>query len=53
MTLLIAKSFENKREAMQGFARVGRFGDKCKRIRFSDVEIIDKNKEFLYTARLH
>lgn len=27
MTLIVAKSFANKREAMQGYCRVGRFGD--------------------------
>ena len=27
MTLVLAKSFENMREAMQGYNRVGRFGD--------------------------
>jgi len=37
---------------MQGYARVGRFGDTCKRIRFDDVQIIDKKKELLYTAGL-
>jgi hypothetical protein len=45
MTLVIAKSFANKRDAVQGFSRVGRFGDKCSRERFTDVEIIDKTAE--------
>jgi hypothetical protein len=42
MTLLIAKSFINRRDAIQGFNRVGRFGDKCSREKFTDVEIFDK-----------
>lgn len=37
MTLVIAKAFINKREAIQGFSRVGRHGDKCKRAKFEDV----------------
>ena len=41
MTLVIDRSFENFREAIQGYHRVGRFGDICKRIRFSDVTLID------------
>jgi hypothetical protein len=42
MTLVIAKSFLSKRDAVQGFNRVGRFGDECSREKFTDVEIIDK-----------
>jgi len=41
MTLIIAKSFDNKREAMQGYHRVGRFGDKCLRVIFKDNPLID------------
>jgi hypothetical protein len=37
ITLVIAKSFTNKRDAIQGFNRVGRFGDKCRREKFTDV----------------
>ena len=37
---------------MQGMARVGRFGDPCKRIKFSDVELVDKQKQLQYTAKL-
>jgi hypothetical protein len=37
MTLVIAKSFINKREAMQGFSRVGRFGDEAKRVKFTSI----------------
>lgn len=29
MTLLIARSFDNQREGIQGSNRVGRFGDEC------------------------
>lgn len=46
MTLVIAQSFDNHREAVQGFNRVGRFGDECYRVRFSDTAIIDKKKQF-------
>ena len=32
MALVIAKSFENQREAIQGYNRVGRYDDSCIRI---------------------
>jgi hypothetical protein len=34
--LVIAKQFPTTREALQGVARVGRFGDPCRRIKFAD-----------------
>lgn len=40
--LVVAKGFDCTREALQGVARVGRFGDRCMKIRFSDVELIDE-----------
>jgi len=52
LSLVIAKSFESKREAIQGFNRVGRFGDSFTRVRFDDVEIIDKKKALAYTSKL-
>lgn len=48
ISLVIAKSFENKREAIQGYYRVGRFGDKCYRVAFKDVELIDAKAELAY-----
>ena len=45
MTMVFAKSFENMREAMQGYHRVGRFGDKCQRVQFKDVPLIDSKAE--------
>jgi len=41
MTLVVAKSFDNKREAMQGYYRVGRFGDRYSRVSFKDHPLID------------
>lgn len=41
MTLAIAKSFTNMREAMQGYKRVGRQDDKCLRVLFKDVPLVD------------
>ena len=41
MTLVVAKSFSNKREAMQGYYRVGRFGDSCSRVQFKDIPLIN------------
>ena len=48
ISLLIAKSFQNKREAIQGYHRVGRFGDKCYRVAFMDVDLIDAKAELTY-----
>lgn len=45
LTLVIAQSFDNKRDATQAFNRVGRFGDSYCRVRFDDVDIINKKKE--------
>lgn len=50
--MVIAKSFKNKREAIQGFNRVGRFNDGCKRIIFDDVPLVNKREEMLYNASL-
>ena len=52
MTLVIAKPFENQREAVQSFNRVGRFGDTCCRVRFSEVQLVDKKQEMMYNASL-
>lgn len=52
MTLVVAKSFENQREAIQGFNRVGRFGDSCCRVRFNEVQLVDKKLEMLYNANI-
>jgi hypothetical protein len=48
MTLVVAKSFENKREAMQGYHRVGRFDDQCWRVEFKDVPLIDPKAQTKY-----
>lgn len=42
MALVVDQSFANLREAIQGYNRVGRFGDQCKRVRFSDAVLIDQ-----------
>ena len=52
LALFIDKAFENMRELIQGYSRVGRRGDPCKRIRFSDVDLIDKEASAVYTSRL-
>jgi hypothetical protein len=45
MHLVISKSFDCTREALQGVARVGRFGDPCTRIIFDGIELVDKMKQ--------
>jgi len=52
MSFVIAKSFTNKREAMQGLGRVGRSTDDCKRVKFTDVKMIDEKAETQYTSKL-
>jgi hypothetical protein len=42
MHLVVAQPFPCTREALQGVARVGRFGDPCTRIIFNGVELVDK-----------
>lgn len=45
MTLVIDQSFQNTREAIQGRGRVGRWDDQCKRVRFSDVSLVDQEAQ--------
>jgi len=52
ITLVIAKSFDNKREAAQGLSRVGRFGDTCKRVQFKDTPLIDVKAHTTYKMKL-
>ena len=40
------------REARQGWARVGRQTDPCRRIIFKDVPLINKREELLFNAKL-
>ncbi len=40
------------REARQGWARVGRQNDPCKRIIFKDVPLINKREELFFNAKL-
>jgi hypothetical protein len=53
ITLVVAKSFVNEREAIQGLNRVGRFGDQCKRIMFESVDLISKEQSFRYSSALN
>lgn len=51
--LVVAQQFSCTREALQGVARVGRFGDPCKKIKFSDCQnLVDKRLEGKYHAEL-
>ena len=43
LLLVVAKSFSTNRDAEQGLARVGRFGDNCARMVLKGVEIVDVN----------
>ncbi len=52
ITLIVAKSFENSREADQGLKRVGRQNDPCYRILLKSVPLIDPVLEAAYNVRL-
>jgi hypothetical protein len=52
IALLIAASFENRREAMQGLSRVGRYSDPCERIGFVGTPLISESLETAYFGRL-
>jgi hypothetical protein len=43
LLLVIAKSFSTTRDAAQGLARVGRFGDNCARMLVQGVDLVDSN----------
>lgn len=42
--LIIAKSFENHRDSVQGQQRVGRFGDHCERYINPNLKLVDEEK---------
>ena len=51
--LVVAQQFSCVREALQGVARVGRFGDPCRRIKFGDCqELVDQQSQVDHNARL-
>ena len=51
--LVVAQQFSCVREALQGVARVGRFGDPCQRIKFADCqELVDQQSQVEHNARL-
>jgi hypothetical protein len=52
MHLIIAKSFDTERGALQGLNRVGRFGDQCVRIRFTGTDLINKRNALLNIGAL-
>ena len=52
ITLIVAKSFENAREADQGLKRVGRQDDPCDRILLKNVPLINSTLEDAYNVRL-
>jgi hypothetical protein len=53
ITLIIAASFANQRQAMQGLNRVGRFGDPCKRYIAKGVDLVDLDQNRSYIASLN
>jgi hypothetical protein len=53
IALVIAKSFVNDREAIQGLNRVGRFGDQCRRICVNSIDLVDREQAFKYSSVLN
>ena len=41
IVLVVDKSFDTRRDALQGLTRVGRFGDECVRILVKEVELFN------------
>jgi hypothetical protein len=51
--LVIAQQFSCMREALQGVARVGRFGDPCYRIKFAGCEeLVNQQTQAEHNRRL-
>ena len=50
LLLVINKTFSTKRDAEQGLARVGRFGDVCVRFLVKGVELVDRTPNRICTA---
>lgn len=53
MHLVIAKSFDTERDALQGLNRVGRFGDSCTRTVFADVAITNIKSSIISKGRIN
>ena len=52
LTLVIDRSFESHRDASQGLARVGRFGEKCERYATYKTELVDATAIKVQATRL-
>ncbi len=52
LSLIVAKSFECQRDADQGLARVGRFGDKCERLLLPGVDLVENEIQTKLIATL-
>jgi len=52
MTLIVNKGFSSKRDMYQGMNRVGRFGDKCKRVKLGEFDEVDPAGEAQMYTRL-
>jgi len=50
--LIIARAFDCQRDADQGLARVGRFGDKCERVILGGIDLVDKTSSLKNTAEM-
>ena len=50
--LIVMKSFRHQREMIQATNRVGRGGDKCRRIIIGDIDLIDHMGSCLYKSAL-
>ena len=47
------KPFAHDRDAVQGVNRVGRFGDKCRRLKLRSIETVDPELQLSYYTQLN
>ena len=50
--LVVDQGFESSRDAQQGLARVGRYGEACKRLRTARTDLVDKALNLKLAKRL-
>ena len=53
ITLIVAKSFDHERDAIQAMNRVGRWDEPFRRIVAGDIAIVDSKSAFAYSTALN
>lgn len=52
LTLIVARPFETLRDTQQGLGRLGRFGEKCHRIKAIDMAHVDERADEIVRAQM-